>query len=206
MRRAWLLLAAILTFGACSSGGGGADGGGRGGVGGGAGQGGGSAGTQGGAGTSGGGGGAGGTAGTGPPIDCTQFANPAPMISQTLSGDAPPITMGGTIETGTYYLTSYTFHQSTGACPLRPYRSTLFVEATSSTAGTLREVYDIPNATYWFWYTYTTNTTQMLLNPLPTCPLSTTSIRTYTATPAMLTFVQGGPPPCGNEVRVYTKQ
>src|SRR5262245_54055005 len=148
MRRAWLLVSAVATLAACSSSGGGSDGGGRGGGGGGAGQGGGSAGTQGGAGTSGGGGAAGGTAGTGAPIDCTQFANPAPMISQTLSGDAPPIAMGGTIETGTYYLTEYSFRQSTGACPLRSYQSTLYVEATSSTAGTLREVYDIPNATY----------------------------------------------------------
>jgi hypothetical protein len=140
-------------------------------------------------------------------MDCTQIDNPAPMIQSALSSDPAPTPAGGDIQSGTYYLTSYTNHQPTGACQLLSFQGTLFVNRTSSTEGTSREVFHVadPDNTYRDSYKYTTTDTLQRLDPLFPC-LSNSISRSYTATATTLTFhyVPGGA--CGRTVRIYTKQ
>jgi hypothetical protein len=190
-----VLVIGLLTLLSCSDGGGGS---GSGGSGGGPGTGGGGA-----AGT-----GAGGTGGSGPPVDCTQFANPAPTVQQQLSSDPAPTPAAGDIQGGTYYLTSVTYHQMTGPCSPRTFRRTMYVDATSTTTGTSREVEEDTNlgVTYWDWYTYFTEGTLQQLRQLPTCPMSFMTYRSYTATATTLTFFDPPSGPCGHGVFVFTKQ
>ena len=200
----WLIALSLLS---CSDGGGGGSGtGGSGGGGGG--------GTSGGGGASGGGGGAtGGTAGTGTGgtggalDDCTHFANPAPLIQSALSSAPAPTPMGGDIQSGTYYLTSSTYHQTTGACQLHSFRGTLFVDRTSSTEGTSRESFDVadPANNYRSRFRYTTSGTLQRLNPMAPC-LPNSISRSYTATATTLAFIYVPGSSCGYSVETYTKQ
>jgi hypothetical protein len=130
------------------------------------------------------------------------------MIQSALSSDPAPTPAGGDIQSGTYHLTSYTYHQPTGACQLHVFQGTLFVNRTSSTEGTSREAFAFtdPDNSYRFWYRYTTSDTLQRLDPMLPCTGSSIA-RSYTATATTLTFpetVPGGP--CGKAVRVYTKQ
>ena len=200
--RAGGVLVIWLTLLSCSDGGGGSGSGGSG-AGGGPGAGGGGGAAGGTAGT-----GAGGTGGSGPPLDCTQFANPAPAVQRQLSSDPAPTAAAGDIQSGTYYLTSYTFHQMTGPCGPRTFRRTMYVDATSTTAGTSREVEEDANlgVSYWDWFTYFTDGTLQQLRQLPTCPMSFMTYRAYTATATTLTFFDPPSSACGSGVAVYTKQ
>ena len=212
MRAGDVVLLIALAVASCSDGGGGASGsGGNGGGGsGGAGPGGtgGAAGdaTGGAAGTGTAGTGTG-TGGTGGSTECTNFANPAPVIQETLSSDPAPAATGGDIQSGTYYLTSYTNHQSTGPCVLYSLQGTLFVNRTSSTQGTSREVFHTvdPDYTAWDSYRYTTSDTLERLDPQAPCLPNSVS-RSYTATATTLTFRWVPGSACGYTTAVYTKQ
>ena len=136
----------------------------------------------------------------------TPFANPAPLIQSALSSAPAPTPMGGDIQSGTYYLTSLTYHQTTGACTLYSYRGTLFVDRTSSTEGTSREAFDVvdPTSSARRWFGYTTSGT---LQRLWTSPCLTNSIsRMYTATATTLAFIYVPGSSCGYSVETYTKQ
>ena len=176
MRPGDVVLLIALAVASCSDGGGGASG--SGGNGGGGSGGAGPGGTGGAAGdATGGAAGTGtagtGTGGTGGSTECTNFANPAPVIQATLSSDPAPAATGGDIQSGTYYLTSYTNHQSTGPCVLYSLQGTLFVNRTSSTQGTSREVFHTvdPDNTAWNSYRYTTSDTlERLQSPSTVSP------------------------------------
>ena len=82
------------------------------------------------------------------------------------------------------------------------------MDATSTTAGTSREVEEDTDlgASYWDWFTYMTDGTLQQLGRLPTCPMSFPTYRSYTATATTLTFFNPPSGPCGHGVLVYTKQ
>jgi hypothetical protein len=81
----------------------------------------------------------------------------------------------------------------------------LYINATSDLAGALREVIDGFHITYWFWYAYSASGTQLQLDPLPACPVSSPLSQQYTATATTLTYFSQDAA-CGTDVRVYTKQ
>jgi hypothetical protein len=190
--------------------------------------GGGTAATDGGGGVTGGGGaaglggaGSGGAAGrAGAPADagaCTAIANTAPTVSPATSAATAPPAAGGEIMGGTYYLTALTFYTAGAACtpPSLQTSSAMIVEATSPTAGSIREdtnqtasglaIRDAVST-----WTYATSGDGVGITPGCVSALSSFSRNastpvSYTATATEIrTF--GPNASCGTSVSIYTKQ
>jgi hypothetical protein len=79
----------------------------------------------------------GGTAGGG----CSTIANSALLLSPATSTDLAPSPTGGTLTSGTYYLTSLTFYTGGTVCtpPSLQTSAVVVIEAASATTGTIRE-------------------------------------------------------------------
>jgi hypothetical protein len=70
-----------------------------------------------------------------------QFANSAPTVSPLTSSQTAPSPTGGTLTSGTYYLTSLTFYTGGTACtpPSLQTSAAIVIEADSATTGRVRE-------------------------------------------------------------------
>jgi hypothetical protein len=72
---------------------------------------------------------------------CSAIANSAPTLSPLTSTEVAPSPTGGTLASGTYYLTSLTFYTGGAACtpPALQTSAVVVIEAASATTGTIRE-------------------------------------------------------------------
>ena len=71
---------------------------------------------------------------------CGSVANSGPTVTLTGGSQVPPAAAGGTLVTGTYLLTSFTFVSSGSACPVTHSQAAIAVKATSDTDGTIEEI------------------------------------------------------------------
>jgi hypothetical protein len=190
-----LLLGALL--GACGGGEGGNGAGGS---------------SAGGAGGLAGGAGAGGAPGVdaGPP--CNSVVNGASFVTAVDApdgGTSPPAAVGGTLASGTYFLTSTTFYPTTTCAPLNPTASTLVVTPSSPTAGVFEIAFRTATSAFTESLSYATSGTSLTLtltciNP-PVIAVGTMNTGPYSATAT--TFTNYLPNSnCGSHVDVYTLQ
>jgi hypothetical protein len=146
---------------------------------------------------------------------CNTVTNSAPAILSTVSdAAAPPAATGGTIASGTYFLTSATaFGPTAAGCGGISVRGTTIVAATNTTSGALDGIitYTLgPLAqTMTVHANYTTSGTSLSL--VATCPTNDggTEVTQYSATTTTITVYQPAPPPvatCGTVLEVFTKQ
>ena len=135
-----------------------------------------------------------------------------PEIIGVHSDEPAPTPMGGAIASGTYHLTSMTYHLgSSFTCGTLRFRGINEVVAASDTAGTMREVLFSGGTDLRGDYTYQTNGTSF--SGPRTCGTPATRTETYTATPNQLLDFRTAPDPFPNGcwpgatlVIIFTKQ
>jgi hypothetical protein len=132
--------------------------------------------------------------------------NTAPAITETVSdAAAAPVQTGGTLVSGTYFLTSFNYVGGGAGCVVTSIKWTLVVTATNATTGNLAEISESPVAAATVpgcanQVPYATGGANLLApdgGPSPT---------TYTASSTQLTLVTADNGACGTAVTVFTKQ
>jgi hypothetical protein len=147
----------------------------------------------------------------GPP--CSTITNAAPSVTTTLSdASAPPASTGGTIVSGTYYITSVTSYGGAAGCAGLHVSGETIVTAQGTSGSTVGVItYNLPPlgaATTPTSASYTTSGQTVTFTS--TCPSGGDAGVTqplYTATATTLTLVEPAIlTECGTAVEVLTKQ
>jgi len=136
---------------------------------------------------------------------CT-VSNAAPAITEGVSDAAAvPVQTGGTLVSGTYFLTSYTWVGGNGSCSNVSIKWTLVVTATNGTTGNLAEITESPVAAASVpacvnQVPYATSGANFLTGD------AGVSATTYTASTTQITLATADNGVCGSVVTVFTKQ
>ncbi len=157
---------------------------------------------------SGGGGASGGRGGAGGLPACSLLdTSAAPLVTQQRTDGPAPAPMGGTISSGTYYLTQMMFYGGAGGGVCGQLRVVWEITAVSSSEGSGRATAVRDGVTSAGGWTYQTNgTTSYTITS--TCGLFDTASVTYTATANQI-LVMTTTPSCWDTntlVSTYTKQ
>jgi hypothetical protein len=119
--------------------------------------------------------------------------------------------MGGTITSGTYYLTDFMYYGGTaiagGICN-STFQYRLDVTASSDTTGTLRETLNFPGCCS-FPATWTYQTSGTTVAGPSTCGAPTSHSETYTATPTQILWFRMATTDCWSNTTImftFTKQ
>ena len=138
-------------------------------------------------------------------MDACAFPTGWPVVTPTESTGSPPAQSGGTLLSGTYYLTAQVFYES--GCAGETLSIELVVNADpSGTSGSMIEVSKATagssTASHCIPGTYQTNGSSIVQTS------HTTMTDSYTATPTSLTLVQGGADAgtCNFTMFTYMKQ
>lgn len=131
--------------------------------------------------------------------------NAAPTVTVAVSDAAAlPVQTGGTLMSGTYFLTSFTYFGGSAACAGSSIKWTLVASATNATTGNLAEVTETPVAAAsvpsCVNQPYATSGVHLLADDGGLSPT------TYTASGTQLTLATADNGTCGSVVTVFTKQ
>ncbi len=141
---------------------------------------------------------------------CSALVNAAPTVQVTVSNaGTPPASSGGTLVSGTYFLTAVTSYSANPLCAAASLEETALVVAASPTSGTLDLVASVSlvGTQQTTHADYTSNGS--VLSLLPTCPATGAgaTLLQYTATPGRVDLTVPSPvSTCGLLVEVFTKQ
>jgi hypothetical protein len=146
---------------------------------------------------------------------CGVLSSPAPRVPETfIEASTPPPSTGGTIESGTYFLTSVAIYGGPPLCATLVVSHEIIVTAQTATSGTSQgnlifsvgeDQYGWGGATTSGTYT-TSGSTITFTNACPGAGDAGVTQSSYTATPTTLTLVESLVSQCGPAVEVLTKQ
>jgi hypothetical protein len=125
--------------------------------------------------------------------------NSAPAVTMgVVDASTLPVQTGGTLMTGTYYLTAYTWYGGPSACAGGQVQWTLVVASSSTSAGTISEIYQTPGTAPSCTNDTAYSTSGANLD-------GSGSGTTFTATTNTITLASADSGQCGSVLTVFTK-